>query len=398
MNTTESGGERFEFLAQKLEAIRNADALRSLRPRVHLGTTLVESDGTQLINFGSNDYLGLATKAFDGIGVCAVPFLANGAGASALVSGYTPLHQQLCQMLADLEQTEAAVVFPSGYAACSGVVATLAEAGDLLLSDELNHASLIDGCRLSRASRIVFPHRDLRSLERTLEQQRHQFARAWIVTDGVFGMDGDVAPLESLCDLAERFDAHLIVDEAHATGVLGDDGSGSCAELGVKSRVPIRIGTLSKAIGSHGGFVVGPQRVIDYLVNRCRPLIFSTAGSPLTIAAAMNGLTTIRTEPQRRARVRMLAERFRSQINMRLTRKVPATSIAGVPIVPVIVGNNRRVIQLAGMLRERGFYVPAIRPPTVPAETARLRVCISAGHSEEDIDRLVIAISSVMQS
>ncbi len=398
MNTTGTGGERFEFLAQKLDAIRNADALRSLRTRVHLGTILVESDGTQLINFGSNDYLGLATKAFDGIGVGAVPFLANGAGASALVSGYTTLHQQLSQMLADLEQTEAAVVFPSGYAACSGVVATLAEAGDLLLSDELNHASLIDGCRLSRASRNVFPHRDVRSLQRTLEQQRHQFARAWIVTDGVFGMDGDVAPLESLCDLAERFDAHLIVDEAHATGVLGEDGSGSCAELGVKSRVPVRIGTLSKAIGSHGGFVVGPQRVIDYLVNRCRPLIFSTAGSPLTIAASINGLTSIRTEPHRRARVRMLAERFRSQINTRLTGKVPATSICGVPIVPVIIGDNRRVIQLAGMLRESGFYVPAIRPPTVPAETARLRICISAGHSEEEIDRLVVAISSVMQS
>jgi 8-amino-7-oxononanoate synthase len=392
-------GEKFEFLAEKLDAIRDADALRSLRPRVHDGSSIIEPDGTRLINFGSNDYLGLATSRWPldptstVTSLATAPFVACGAGASALVSGFTTLHQQLCQQLADLEQTDAAVVFPSGYAACSGVIATLAEDGDMLLSDELNHASLIDGCRLSRATRFVFPHLDVDSLRESLEQHRHRFNRAWIVTDGVFGMDGDVAPLDALCDLADRFDAHLIVDEAHATGVLGVDGSGSCAELGVKSRVAIRIGTLSKAIGSHGGFVVGPQLVIDYLVNRCRSLIFSTAGSPLTIAAAIRGVETIRNEPQRRLRVRTLAERFRAQVNLRQSGKVPKTSISGVPIVPIIIGENLRVVQLADKLRQAGFYVPAIRPPTVPPNTARLRVCLSAGHLEEEIDRLAMALS-----
>jgi len=389
--------ERFAFLTEKLNAIREADALRILRPRIHDGTTIVEPDGTRLINFGSNDYLGLATQHFvpdpNSPSTTASSSMANGAGASALVSGFTTSHDQLCQRLADLEQTEAAVVFPSGYAACSGVVATLAEAGDLLLSDQLNHASLIDGCRLSRATRFVYPHLDVDSLQKILEEQRHKFSQAWIITDGVFGMDGDVAPLQSLCDLAERFDAHVIVDEAHATGVLGADGSGSCEETGVKERVAIRIGTLSKAIGSHGGFVVGPQVVIDYLVNRCRSLIFSTAGSPLTIAAAIRGVDIIRSEPERRIRLRAMAERFREQVDRRLPGKLPRTSILGVPIVPIVLGENRRVVEVSERLRNAGFFVPAIRPPTVPTGTARLRVCISAAHCEQEIVRLVEALS-----
>jgi len=384
--------DRFAFLKEKLNAIREADSLRVLMPRIHDGTTIIESDGTRLINFGSNDYLGLAAQRF--VSTPNIPLLTtNGAGASALVSGFTTLHDQLCQQLADLEQTEAAVVFPSGYAACSGVVATLAEDGDLLLSDQLNHASLIDGCRLSRATRFVYPHIDVDSLQRLLEQQRHRFVRAWIVTDGVFGMDGDVAPLEALCDLAERFDAHVLVDEAHATGVLGADGSGSCEEFGVKKRVAIRIGTLSKAIGSHGGFVVGPQVVIDYLVNRCRSLIFSTAGSPLTIAAAIRGVDIIRSEPERRIRLRAMAERFREQVDRKLPGKLPRTSILGVPIVPIVLGENRRVVEVSERLRNAGFFVPAIRPPTVPTGTARLRVCISAAHCEQEIVRLVEALS-----
>jgi len=390
-------GARFAFLAEKLNAIREADALRILRPRIHDGTTIVEPDGTRLINFGSNDYLGLATQHFvpdpTSPSTTAPSSTANGAGASALVSGFTTLHDQLCQRLADLEQTEAAVVFPSGYAACSGVIATLAEVGDLLLSDQLNHASLIDGCRLSRATRFVYPHLDVDALQKILEQQRHKFSRAWIITDGVFGMDGDVAPLQALCDLAEHFDAHVIVDEAHATGVLGADGSGLCEESGVKERVAIRIGTLSKAIGSHGGFVVGPQVVIDYLVNRCRSLIFSTAGSPLTIAAAIRGVDIIRSEPERRIRLRAMAKQFREQVDLKFAGKIPRTSNLGVPIVPIVFGENRRVVEVSERLRKAGFFVPAIRPPTVPTGTARLRVCISTAHDERDVDRLVAALS-----
>ncbi|MGV3483103.1 MAG: aminotransferase class I/II-fold pyridoxal phosphate-dependent enzyme [Planctomycetaceae bacterium] len=390
---------RFEFLVEKLESLRAADLFRSLVPRERRGPVLIEPDGRQLINFGSNDYLGFAGQSLSpdriitpaqGCG------LHGGAGASALVSGYTPLHEELCRLLASWEQTEAAVLFPSGYAACSGTVATLAEEGDLLLSDELNHASLIDGCRLSRATRMVYPHRRADLAKELLAAHRQKHARAWIVTDGVFGMDGDVAPLESLCELAERFDAHLIVDEAHATGVLGADGSGLCAELGVKSRVAIRIGTLSKALGSHGGFVVGPQPVIDYLINRCRPLIFSTAGSPLTIAAAARAIQVLRAEPERRAAVRNLAQSLRQQIGACMPGKVPPSDVAGVPIVPVVVGTNERVLRASAKLREEGFFVPAIRPPTVPTGTARLRLSVTSAHQPEDVEQVVRSLRDTM--
>jgi len=381
--------QRFDFLRKKLDSLRQIDSLRTLVPREHDGAVLIERDGRRLINFGSNDYLGLASHQSKRPDLYATgdPY-ATGAGASALVSGFTRLHERLCRELAELEQTEAAVVFPSGYAACSGAVTTLAEEGDLLLSDSLNHASLIDGCRLSSASRFVYPHRDVDAVRELLITHRHKHARVWIVTDGVFGMDGDVAPLESLCDLADSFDANVIVDEAHATGVLGDDGSGCCAELNVKSRVAIRIGTLSKAIGSHGGFVVGPQVVIDYLVNRCRALIFSTAGSPMTIAAAIEALKIIREEPERRQRVRTLASQFRSQLQDRFPGKLLVTTVDGVPIVPLIIGENGDTMRLASRLNEAGFFVPAIRPPTVPLGTARLRISLTAGHQVTDIDQL----------
>lgn len=379
---------RFDFLSKKLDSLRQIDSLRTLVPREHDGAVLIERDGRRLINFGSNDYLGLGCRQSKTPDTFMTGFM-TGAGASALVSGFTRLHERLCGDLAALEQTEAAVVFPSGYAACSGVVATLAEEGDLLLSDSLNHASLIDGCRLSSATRFVYPHRDVDAVRELLVTHRHKHARAWIVTDGVFGMDGDVAPLEALCDLADSVDANVIVDEAHATGVLGDDGSGCCAELKVKSRVAIRIGTLSKAIGSHGGFAVGPQVVIDYLVNRCRSLIFSTAGSPMTIAAAIEAVRIIREEPERRQRVRTLAAHFRSQFREHFPERTPLTSVVGIPIVPLIVGANAETMSLAARLNETGFFVPAIRPPTVPPGTARLRVSLTAEHRTEDVNDLL---------
>jgi 8-amino-7-oxononanoate synthase len=379
-------GHRFDFLAEKLNRLRETQSLRTLRPYRHEGRFLIDADQTRLINFGSNDYLGFAQST------ATVSEVKAGAGASALVSGYTRLHEELCRELASFEETEAAVLFPSGFAACSGTIATLAEDKDLLLSDQLNHASLIDGCRMSQATRFVYPHLEVNAVRELLRTHRHHHARAWIVTDGVFGMDGDVAPLNELCDIADRFDAHVVVDEAHATGVLGNDGSGTCAELGVKSRVPIRIGTLSKALGSHGGFVVGPELVINYLVNRCRSLIFSTAGSPLTISAALTHLRLIRQNPQPRSTVRSLANRLREQLREAQPTAVPPTSIGDVPIVPMIVGSNERALRMSDQLRKAGMYVPAIRPPTVPEGTARLRISLTANHTDADIEQLLQAM------
>ncbi len=388
---------RFDYLAMRLDDLRQTGALRVMRPAIHRGATIIDVNGNQLINFGSNDYLGLASRSASSITrqLEADQSICCGAGASPLVSGYTELHAELCTLLAEFEDTQAAIVFPSGYAACCGTVATLAEAGDLLLSDQFNHASLIDGCRLSRASRFIYPHRDVASLASLLEQHRVAHARAWVVTDGVFGMDGDVAPLCQLCDLADRYDATVIVDEAHATGVLGNDGSGLCGELGVKSRVLVRIGTLSKAIGAHGGFVVGPQVVMDYLVNRCRSLIFSTAASPLTIAAAIDAIEIIRAQSQRREHLRLLTTSLRSRLAKAFPTATLPTTIPGVPIVPLVLGDNAAALRVSVSLQAMGFFVPAIRPPTVPQGTARLRISLSAAHTVEQVDQLAKSLIEV---
>lgn len=367
----------FEYLSQRLDELASQQRLRELVPRATDGIRLRVSDGRELINFGGNDYLGLAAERV------ASP-LATGSTASALVCGWTELHEQLAKRLAALEATEAAVLFPSGYAACSGTIATLAEAGDVILSDELNHASLIDGCRLSRAEKVIYPHRDWDAVHRFLVKRRMQFARAWIVTDGVFSMDGHVAPLEKLCTVAELFDATVVVDEAHGTGVLGEHGSGVCEAVNVKDRVPIRIGTLSKAVGSQGGFVAGPQVVIDYLINRCRSLIYSTALAPAAVMAALDALDSIANEPQRRAHVRQLAAAVREELSIAAE---PVESL--VPIVPVVVGSDQAALEKSQRLADQGFFVPAIRPPTVPEGAARLRISLSAAHERSIVDALL---------
>jgi 8-amino-7-oxononanoate synthase len=384
----------FDFLHRRLDSLVAEHAFRSLRSIPLAGqqssiASLTDATPKPLINFGSNDYLGLAAKRFS-----SNSGLAHGSGASPLVCGYSDDHKRLCQLIADLEQTEAAVLFPSGYAACSGAAATLPQAGDLILSDQLNHASLIDGCRLSAAQKIVYPHRDIQAVESLLAANRSRYANVWIITDSVFGMDGNLAPLPQLCDLADQYDAIVLVDEAHATGVLGEDGSGATAHMNVKSRIAIRIGTLSKAIGAHGGFVAGPQVVIDYLINFCRPLIFSTAASPLVIAAAIDGLQAIVQQPHLRQKVRASANFIRS--SMGLNHQTSEES--EIPIIPIIIGGNEQALRIADRAIEAGLFVPAIRPPTVPQGTARLRISVSACHSRSQINALINFLTSEVKS
>jgi 8-amino-7-oxononanoate synthase len=369
----------FSDFEYELQQLHSEGRKRTLVPRTSHGRILIDADQHPLIHFGSNDYLGLAHET--GLTSEAAPSASMGAGASPLVSGWTTHHERLCQMLAEFELTESAVLFPSGYAGCCGTVATLARAGDVIFSDALNHASLVDGCRLSRAERIVYPHADPSFVERVLKERRHQFRRAWIVTDGVFSMDGDVAPLAVLCDLAEQYDAELIVDEAHGTGVLGARGSGACESLGVRQRVAVRIGTLSKAIGAQGGFVASKRVIIDYLINHCRPLIFSTALSPQIAIAVGERLGMLKqTSPQR--------QRLHERIDQFYVARAMNFDSTRTPIVPVILGDCHRVLDAAKQLREAGLYVPAIRPPTVPEGTARLRVSITAAHTPQDIMHL----------
>ncbi|MEM6692099.1 MAG: 8-amino-7-oxononanoate synthase, partial [Planctomycetota bacterium] len=358
---------------RELNCAAKAEAAEQISSKVIL-------KGEPLVNFASNDYLGFAST-IDASGSRISGEYAFGSGASALVSGWTTSHERLVGEIKQLEGTEAAVVFPSGYAACSGVISALAGPDDLILSDQLNHASLIDGCRLSKAKTRVFAHRETAHLERLLKDSRSSFETVWIVTDTVFSMDGTIASLEAMSELAKQYDAWLVVDEAHATGVFGS-GAGMLAELGVEARVAMKIGTLSKAIGCQGGFAAGPQLLIDYLVNRCRSLIYSTSLSPVVAEQAADRIQWVQEDEGRSRRVRALASRFRRAIGagkaLSLADRLQVEN--EVPIIPVICGDgsDRAAIEASSKLRREGFWVPAIRPPTVPERTSRLRVSLTA--------------------
>ncbi|WP_182865521.1 aminotransferase class I/II-fold pyridoxal phosphate-dependent enzyme [Rhodopirellula sp. JC639] len=376
----------WDDLNENLDSLRSQGRLRQLQPRRIEGVHLIDQAGRRLINFGSNDYLGLASfLASKTIDVDSV-----GARASGLVCGWTDRHQLLAEKIAAFERTEAAIVFPSGFAACSGTVSALCRQGDLILSDALNHASLIDGCRLSKADRIVYPHRDVKAVARLLAQHRTQYRRVWIVTDSVFSMDGHVAPLRELCGVASDHDATLIVDEAHGTGILGDHVSGACESLGVKDQVPIRIGTLSKALGGQGGFVACPRVVAEFLVNHCRPLIYSTALSMPAVESAIVALEHPDELRRRRELVCALSRQLRSQLGLSGVTAIES----GIPIIPIPIGSDAEAVAASQRLYESGMFVPAIRPPTVPEGQARLRVSLSADHRAEMLGRLIEGLPS----
>jgi 8-amino-7-oxononanoate synthase len=346
-------------------------------------------NGREILNFGSNDYLGLASdeRLIEAAGIAAKAY-GWGAGASPLVSGWTDAHKALVDEIRSFEQTEAAMLFPTGYAANLGTIAALVGKEDVVYSDRLNHACLIDGARLSGATVRVYPHADAGRLGGSLERDAGCFRRRLIVTDGVFSMDGDLGPIDKLVELAEHFDSMLMVDEAHGTGVFGADGRGACSAVGVSERVPIKVGTLSKALGSIGGFVAGSDRLIRWLTNHARSQIYSTALPPAAVAAAQTAIEIVRKEPWRREHVHALSGRVRAALRDAGLDVGMSTG----PIVPVIVGDVDKTMALSGRLLETCMFAPAIRPPTVPEGTARLRVSLSAAHTEADADRLIAAI------
>ncbi len=366
------------------------------RPPTHAGPQSVRLsiNGRELINFGSNDYLALASDPrLSHAAAEAAVRVGWGSGASPLVTGRAALHRQLEERLAEFEGTEAALLFSSGFAANLGTIAALAGPGDAVYCDRKNHASRWDGCRLSRADVRVYPHNDCRRLAELL-QASGRCRRRLIVTDGLFSMDGDLAPLAELAELAERHRAMLLVDEAHATGVFGRHGRGAAEHFGVEDRVHVRVGTLSKALGGSGGFVAGRTALIEWLVNRARSYVFSTAAPVAGSAAALAALDVVRDEPQRReallARGQALREKLRSQ--------GWNTGASASQIVPVIVGDPRRATALSAKLLERGLFVPAIRPPTVPEGEALLRISLTAGHTEEMIAALLNALAQYRET
>jgi len=378
-----------EWIEDDLHKIRAAGLFRSRRTFTPLTAGRCLLDDRTLINLSSNDYLDLAHDArVVSAAAAALSEMGVGARASALVSGRTEWHARLEQQLAQFEGTEAAILFPSGYAANLGVVSALANEQDTIFCDRLNHASLIDGCRLSGAKLRVYRHDRLEKLERELAKVAGE-GKKIIVTDSVFSMDGSVAPLVSLCDLAQSYQAILIIDEAHATGVWGASGRGLAEELGVEDRVTVRIGTLSKAIGSLGGFVAGSTVLIDWLWNRVRTQIYSTALPPAICAAACQSLEIIQAEPDRRRVLHDQSDFLRNELQHRVAVSIPPASG---PIIPIILKDPEVTMQVAAELQEAGFLVGAIRPPTVPEGTSRLRISITCAHQRDDLERFLKAL------
>ncbi len=350
-------------------------------------------DGKPVLLLCSNNYLGLADhpRVRKAAADAAMRWGA-GAGASRLVSGTMMIHRRLEERLAAFKRRESALLFGSGYLANAGVISALARPGEVVFSDALNHASIVDGCRLSRAEVFVYEHLDLDHLQWGIEQAEGR--GALIVTDGVFSMDGDVAPLSELVELARRHRLRLVIDDAHGTGVLGPDGTGTCAEAGVENEVDVIIGTLGKALGSYGAFAACDRSLARYLVNAARTFIFSTALPPPAVAAAIAALDELERRPER---VRKLAVNA-AVLRQELAREGFDVRGSRTQIVPLIIGDPRLAMEICEAALERGVFAQAIRPPTVPPMTSRLRLAVMASHREEELRAAARTLAEVARA
>lgn len=374
----------------RLQAFEEQHLLRSLRVIDSAPGAAVTIGGRSVILMASNDYLGLATHpALKRAAIEATERFGVGSGASRLISGTLPPHSELERTLADFKHTESALVFSSGYSANIGLIPALIDSTGLILADRLSHASLIDGSRLSGAEFRVFRHGDMRQLHDLLGR-RSSRRETLIVTEGIFSMDGDAAPLVEMADLAERYGARLLVDDAHGTGVMGCDGRGTLEHYGVESRIPFHMGTLSKAFGTSGAYVVGPASLVHYLVNRARSMLFSTAPPPATVAAATAAIRVVRSEPQRLARLWENQRYFLGGLRKLKFQLTPTVS----PIIPVVIGNAQTAEAFARRLLQLGVYAPAIRPPTVPKDTCRIRTTVTSEHTRTQLDLVLAAFAT----
>jgi 8-amino-7-oxononanoate synthase len=377
----------------ELAALEDAGLRRRLRALSSGSDAEVVLDGRRVLLLSSNNYLGLACHpALRRAASEAVERWGCGTGASRLIAGHLDLHAAVEAKLAAFKGTEAALLFPSGYQANVGTLTALVGRGDHVYSDALNHASIIDGCRLSRATVHVYAHRDARGLEAELAATPPG-GRRLIVTDSVFSMDGDRAPVAALAALAEHYHSWLMLDEAHATGVLGAGGAGLAEEADLTARVTVHMGTLGKALGGAGAYVAGSRALIDLLVNRARSFVYTTGLAPAAVAAAGAALDVLAAEPERRAALVRNATRLRDGL-----RALGLDARGDTHIVPLVVGDNRRALALAGALLERGVLAQAIRPPTVPPGTARIRLTPMATHTGADIDRALAAAAGAARA
>lgn len=377
------------WLNEKLENIKNAGLYRTFRTMYGAPQSEMVIDGKKQLVFSSNNYLGLANdvRLIDASIKVAKQF-GVGSSGSRLTTGHTEWHQKLEEKIAKFKQVEAALLFSSGYLANVGVLSSLPESEDVILSDQLNHASIIDGCRLSKAKTVIYKHIDMDDLEGKL-QQAASYSRRFIVTDGVFSMDGTIAPLPNIMKLARKYNAFVIVDDAHATGVLGEHGRGTSEYFGVEPDVVI--GTLSKAIGTEGGFVAGSQQLIDYLRNHARTFIFQTAMPPSSCAASYTAFEIIEHEKVKREHLFSNIKMIKSGLEQL------GFSVKGdmTPIIPVIIGDANKAVNFANRLQDNGIFAPAIRPPTVPEGESRIRLTVTSDHRLKDIEYVLQCFESL---
>jgi 8-amino-7-oxononanoate synthase len=383
----------FQRLADQLDEIARRGLMRRRLVRAGPQGPRILVDGREYLAFSSNDYLGLANhRRIVEAAIEAALRHGVGQGASHLLSGHSVVHERLEAKLAEFVEMPRALLFSSGYQANIGAITALAGPEDAIFSDALNHASLIDGVRLSRAPVVRYPHADLKFLEKALADSRAR--TRLVVTDGVFSMDGDIAPLPAMLELCERHDAWLLIDDAHGFGVLGRQGRGSPAHFGLRSPRIAYVGTLGKAAGVAGAFVAGATEVVETVLQRARTYIYTTAGPALVAAAAEASLELIREEEWRRERLRGLVAALKRALEGAGAVLAPSDT----PIQPLLIGANSEAVAVSAALRERGILVPAIRPPTVPEGSARLRISLSAAHGEDDVARLAAALREVCPS
>jgi 8-amino-7-oxononanoate synthase len=376
----------YAWIARSLETIHRADWYRSVQTIQGCAGAVVTLEGRTVINFASNDYLGLAgDRRLSEAAIAAMQEYGTGSTGSRLLSGHRAIHRQLERAIAALKQTEDALVFSSGYLANLGTITAVVGPRDLILGDRYNHSSLKNGAILSGATCIDYNHCDMADLRTQLEQHRDRYRRCLIATDSVFSMDGDLCPLPRLLELAEAFDCMLLLDEAHATGVLGATGAGCVEHFHCSGRPLMQMGTLSKALGSLGGYVAGSATLIDFLRNRAPSWIYTTALSPADTAAALAAIKIVQTEPERRDRLERNVNYLKQPRSIEF---LPSES----PILCIGFKTPTEALAMAQKLKEAGIFAPAIRPPTVP--TSRLRISVMATHELEHLDRVLDVLSS----
>jgi glycine C-acetyltransferase len=382
------------FLDQQLDSLRQQGLFRSFRILEGPQDVRARIDGKQVINLSSNNYLGLTTHPkLRAAAISAIEELGVGSGAVRTIIGTMAIHEELERRLAAFKRTEATLVLQSGFTANAAVLGPLLADGDLVISDELNHASIIDGIRLTKAARRVYAHSDMSALEQVLKETKGQFAKTLVVSDGVFSMDGDIAPLDRIADLAEHYGAITMVDDAHASGVLGERGSGTVSHYGLYGRWDIQVGTLSKAIGAVGGYVACSRKLRQLMEHRARPLLFSTSHPPSVTATCIAALDLLMSDEGQ-----MLIERLWE--NTRLFKSGLAalgfnTGISQTPITPVIVGEGARAMQFSDRLFAAGVFAQGIAYPTVARDKGRVRTIVTAVHTRADLEEALNVFESV---